>query len=176
MRPYSGVGILQIPPRSSNLTVQLYADPGLGRDGQLNPAAVRQLTGWLFGGDDDLYLLVTAHKEGWLRVACDDSGKEAWLHPTRQWHFSPWARFLKGKMLHLLPNAPAWALQAYPQPVATRRGATPLTATTMLKVIVAHDDWCYVLYNRTSSGWIRWRDPDGRLLIGLARSAPLQSR
>ena len=174
MRPYSGIGVLQIAKGDLAEELLLYDEPGLMRNGTLEAAAVRKLTAWMFGTEDDLYLLVTARKGEWLRIERDDAGRQAWLHGMRRWHYSPWDQFLKGKEIGFLRNAPKQQFQIYPYPGAAN--GNPLPAHSTMKVIKVQGDWSYVLFDRFNVGWIRWRDHDGRLLVGLSQSSAPQSR
>lgn len=174
MRPYSGIGVLQITKGDLAEELLLYEEPGLTRNGTLETVAARQLTAWLFGAEDDLYLLVTARKGDWLRIERDNAGRQAWLHAMRRWHYSPWDQFLKGKAISFLRNAPKHQLQIYPHPGATN--GNPLPAHSLMKVIKVQGDWSYVLFDLFNIGWIRWRDHDGRLLVGLSQSSAPQSR
>jgi len=174
MRPYSGIGVLRITQASLMDGLHLYEEPGLMRSGALKPTDIQQLTAWLFGAGDDLYLLVTTRKGDWLRVERDDAGREAWLHTPRRGSYSPWEQFLKGKTISFLRNAPKKQLQVYAQPGAVQ--GNPVTHANPMKVIMVQGDWSYVLFDKTSAGWIRWRDHDGRLLVGLTPAAPPESR
>lgn len=175
MRPYSGIGVLHISAAGLTEGLSLYDEPGLGRSGTLGTAAVQQLTTWLFGSHDELYLLVTARKGDWLRVECDDAGREAWLLKTRHLRYTPWELFLKGKQIAFLRNAPKNQVHLYVQPNLSSSGA-PLVSPGAMKVIQVQGDWAFVLHDKTAAGWIRWRDHDSRLLIGLAPPPTPQSR
>ena len=174
MRPYSGIGVLRITGDSLTDGLQLYEEPGLVRSGTLDSAAARQLTAWLFGTEEEVYLLVTARKGEWLRVERDDAGRLAWVHGLRRWNYTPWEQFLKGKQISFLRNAPRQQLQVYTHPGAT--SGSPLHSFEPMKVIMVQGDWSYVLFDRLSAGWIRWRDHDGRLLVGLPPSPTPESR
>ena len=174
MRPYSGIGVLQLNNTSLNHALHLYEEPGLLRNGTLNPAAVRQFTDWLFGAGDDLHLLVTARKGEWLKVEHDDAGRESWLHAPPRGTYTPWELFLKGKEISFLRNAPRHQLQVYGRPGGAP--LNPVTSTTPMRVILVQHDWCYVLFDQSSAGWIRWRDHDSRLLVGLSPPTISQSR
>lgn len=174
MRPYSGIGVVRINTTGLTDNLPLYDEPGLVRNGILKPTAIQELTSWLFGLDNGLYLLVTARKGDWLRVASDDSGREAWLQAPQRWSYTPWELFLKGKLIAFLRNAPK-KLQLVHTTPGTVTGI-PLATSTPMKVIMVHGDWCYVLFDKTNAGWIRWRDHDGRLIVGLAQISSTQSR
>lgn len=174
MRPYSGIGVLHIANGSLGDQLQLYEEPGLIRNGTLDAEAAQSLTSWLFGMGDGLYLLVTACKGEWLRIERDDSGRQAWLQTARRWRYSSWEQFLKGKEISFLRNAPKHQLQLYPYPEASN--GTPLLTYNPMKVILVQGDWSYVLFDQFSAGWVRWRDHDGRLLVGITQSPSPQSR
>lgn len=174
MRPYSGIGVLQITSDSFGDGLQLYEEPGLLRCGTLTAAAAHQLTAWLFGPGEEVHLLVTARKGEWLLIERDDAGRQAWLHGLRRWNYATWEQFLKGKQISFLRNAPRQQLQVYPYPEAAN--GTPLLSYEPMKVIMVQGDWSYVLFDRFNAGWIRWRDHDGRLLVGLTPSPTPESR
>lgn len=170
MRPYSGIGVIRIPTSGVTGNLPLYEEPGLVRSGLLKPSAARELTSWLFGTGDDLYLLVTARKGDWLRVESDDAGRESWLQTPQRGSYSPWEQFLKGKTIVFLPNAPKKLQLLHATPGSTN--GTPLSAPLAMKVITVQGDWSYVLFDRSTAGWIRWRDQDSRLLVGLVHRHP----
>lgn len=174
MRPYSGIGVLRISAALISGGLPLYDEPGLGRSRAITSDSIQQLTTWLFGPGDELYLLVTARKDDWVRVEYDDAGREAWLQKTRHLRYVPWELFLKGKEIIFLRNAPKNQALLCVQPSTSSSGA-PLTSPASMKVIQVQGDWCFVLQDK-SNGWIRWRDHDGRLLIGLAPLPAPQTR
>ena len=175
MRPYSGIGVVRIAPADLTRNLTLYDEPGLLRSGTLSQPAISALTSWLFGHGPDQYLLVVARKGDWLQVECDDGGGEAWWQqPPHRSGYSPWEQFLKGKTITFLRNAPTKLQTTHPRPNAGV--GDPLTASAPMKVILVQNDWCYVLFGTTQAGWIRWRDDDGRLLIGLVQPDSAQSR
>jgi hypothetical protein len=164
MRPYSGIGVLQLSSVGLTEAIPLYDDPGISRCCKLEFAVFKELNSWLFGRSENPYLLVTARKAEWLEIEHDDAGRTGWILPERRWHYLPWDQFLKGRMVLFLRNSPKKLMQVVSHPGAVT--GTPLTIKQAMKVILAQGDWAYVLFDSNSSGWIRWRDSDGRLLIG----------
>jgi hypothetical protein len=164
MRPYSGVGVVQISSLTIDDSIQLYDDPGIARCCTLNLTAVRNLNAWLFGSTYGTFLLATDHKGDWIEIEHDDAGRTGWIMPEHHWNYLPWEQFLKGKMVVFLRNSPKNQIQLFSRPGMSE--GTPLATKRPLKVIVAQGDWAYTLIDQSSSGWIRWRDRDGRLLIG----------
>ena len=168
MRPYTGIGMLMLPVASDDLndTLTLYEEPGLSRLGSLNPGKIPRYD-WIFGASPvAIPLIVTGRKGPWLRVAYDDAGREAWLNPARPGAFQSWDFFLKDHVSRLLPGLQKKYYQLYQYP--DKALLAPLTTGQFLKVLRLENDWAMVLSDQNSLGWLRWRDEDGRLLIGVS--------
>lgn len=164
MRPYSGIGVLQLSSVAAAESTPLYDDPGIARCCKLSLPSIRELNSWLFGTTQGPFLLVTAHKGDWLEVEYDDAGRTGWIMPERHWNYLPWHQFLKSKLALFLRNSPKKQMQLLPRPGVTE--GTPLLNLHPMKIILSQGDWAYVLLDQNNAGWIRWRDNDGRLLIG----------
>jgi len=167
MRPYSGIGIILLPVTGTDSGGQLplYEEPALSRLGEVNIAKIPAYD-WIFGSSPHvLPLIVMARKGTWLRVAYDDAGREAWLNPPRQLTFQAWDLFFKSHVSRLLPGLQKKYYQVYQQPDTLP--LTVLTAKQLFKVLRLENDWAMVLIDQDSLGWLRWRDEDGRLLIGI---------
>ena len=170
MRPYSGIGVLQISSVGVTDALQLYGDPGVARCCRIETSAITHLNSWLFGNDQPPSLLVTARKGEWLEVEHDDAGRTGWIMQERRWSYTTWEQYLKGKLILFLRNSPKNQIQVVARPGASK--GVPTTTKQPMKVIMAQGDWAYVLLDQTSAGWIRWRDADGRLLVGFESSLP----
>ena len=171
MRPYTGIGMLMLPVAGADLNapLPLYEEPGLARLGSLNLARIPRYD-WIFGATSAAApLIVTGRKGPWLRVAYDDAGREAWLNPPRAGTFQAWDYYLKDNVSRLLPGLQNKYYQLYQSPGRTVLAS--LTPGQFLKVLRLENDWAMVLSDQNSLGWLRWRDEDGRLLIGVS-SAP----
>ncbi|MDD2581316.1 MAG: hypothetical protein PHR66_04895 [Desulfuromonadaceae bacterium] len=165
MRPYTGIGVVIFNARSRYLTLPLYDEPGLLRVGVLNRSG---LSGneWIFGlPDGTAPLVVSACKDTWLRVFYDDAGREAWIDPMHKGRFLPWEQYLRMQTGHMLPGLKSkyYRLQQHPggNLLAT------LTPKQKFKVLRLENDWGLVLADQVLIGWVRWRDEDGRLLVGI---------
>ncbi len=169
MRPYSGIGVYVIPKavsgREPQSPIYLYREPGLFRIGSVN---VSKLSGneWIFGSQSEYApLIVMARKGNWLKVCYDEAGREAWIAPQGRDAFKPWDVFLRGGSFHLLPGLRKQYYQLYSQP--DQNPMLDLTADLTLRALKVESDWVMVLLEQKASGWLRWRDEDGRLLVGL---------
>lgn len=169
MRPYTGIGVVALPGGVSGQAglqpLYLYREPGLSR---LDAVSIAKLPGneWVFGKQDDQVLLVVmARKGSWLRVCYDDAGREAWINPQRRDAFQTWDQFLKSRISRMLPGLRKQYYQLYQRPDQNPGGA--LTPKQSFKVLKLEHDWAMVLSDQATIAWLRWRDEDGRLTIGL---------
>lgn len=173
VRPYSGIGILMLksvaPDADTREPLQLYEEPAISRLGALNAGRIPPYE-WIFGpAGSALPLVVMARKGEWLRVAYDDAGREAWLNPRRQATFQPWELFFKGQAGRLLPGLQKRYYQIFQHP---GKGAlASVTPKQLFRVVKLENDWALVMSGQNGLGWLRWRDEDGRLLLGLGAAA-----
>ncbi|NTV50122.1 MAG: hypothetical protein HGB32_00705 [Geobacteraceae bacterium] len=168
MRPYTGVGLFifaqpdKVP--AQDLRLQLYEEPGLLRVGMLNDSK-RSGNEWVFGSLEGLPpLIVSARKGDWLRVVYDDAGREAWINPENKGRFQSWEQLLKRQTGYILPGLPSLYYKLQQQPGG--KLLATLSPKQLFKVLTLEDDWGMVLTDQALIGWLRWRDDDGRLLVG----------
>lgn len=169
MRPYSGIGVALLPGTGSDhgatRPMHLYREPGLIR---LGTATAVALPGneWIFGKQaDQILLIVMARKGNWLKVCYDDAGREAWINTHGKDYFQPWDVFLKSRFSRMLPGLRKQYYQLYQRPEQNPGAA--LTPKQPFRVLRLEHDWVMVLPDQATIGWLRWRDEDGRLTIGL---------
>ena len=168
MRPYTGVGLFIFAQTDNilaqDLQLQLYEEPGLSRVGMLNDSK-RSGNEWIFGFPEGLSpLIVSARKGDWLRVAYDDAGREAWINPENKGRFHSWEQLLKRQTSHILPGLPSQYYKLQQQPGG--KLLATLSPMQVFKVLTLENDWGMVLTDQALIGWLRWRDDDGRLLVG----------
>ncbi|BCS55560.1 hypothetical protein GSVR_38680 [Geobacter sp. SVR] len=174
MRPYAGIGILMLSPASEpgdteSISQRLYQEPAILRQGEVDFSRVPDHE-WIFGSAEVAYpLIVTARRGNWLRVVYDDAGREAWLMAPSRKGYRPWDEFLKGQAARLLPGLRKQFYQIFRQPGGG--GGAALTGKSGFRIIRIEDDWAQVITDQNNPGWLRWRDEDGRLLVGLDRAA-----
>ena len=161
-RPYSGCGVLtlQLAPGAEPPPIAVYAEPGLQRIALLEIAALPRLS----GENEEPRLAVGASRGGWLRLAFDDAGREGWIKPPRSWEYLPWAEFLPGRWVRVLPGMKQglYALKGEPGDQGGDRGA--LSRDQEVRVLQVEEDWARL---QAPAGWFRWRDGDGRLTVSL---------
>jgi SH3-like domain-containing protein len=172
MRPYTGIGLVVFsqPGDAPNQELQLpmYEEPGLSR---IDMLVTTRLSGneWIFGQQDGIPpLVVSARKGDWLRVFYDDAGREAWIDPQNKGRFQSWEQYLKLQTGRMLPGLQSQYYQLLQQPGG--RLLATLTPKQVFKVLKLENAWGRVLTDQAQIGWVRWRDDDGRLLIGLGKN------
>ncbi len=171
MRPYTGIGLV-VFSRSADgplpgLQVPMYEEPGLSR---IDMLVTTRLSGndWIFGQQEEYPpLVVSARKGGWLRVYYDDAGREAWIDPQNKGRFQSWEQYLRLQTGRMLPGLQPQYYQLQQQPGG--RLLATLTPKQVFKVLKLENAWCMVLTEQTQIGWVRWRDDDGRLVIGFGK-------
>lgn len=170
MRPYTGIGVLQLSIASEGSEpLYLYEEPALSRIGQLNISKPPSQE-WIFGSNSHTVpFIVMARKEKWLQVTYDDAGREAWLSPGSRGKFLPWSLYFKGQFIHSLPGLQKRFYQLCKQPGAEIM--TSVTPRQIFKVLRVEGDWLMVMADQKNLGWLRWRDEDGRLLVGLEKAS-----
>ena len=137
------------------------------RVGMLNSS---RLSGneWIFGLSEGVPpLIVSARKGDWLRVFFDDAGREAWIEPQNRGRFHSWEQFLKLKSGHMLPGLQPQYYQLLQQPGG--KLLATLTPNQLFKVLKLENSWGMVLIDQAQIGWVRWRDDDGRLVVGAGK-------
>ena len=169
MRPYTGIGVVVFRPsghhQGRDLALQLYEEPGLLRVDVLNNP---RLSGneWVFGMVDGASpLIVSARKDGWLRVFYDDAGRQAWIDPLYKGSFQPWDEYLRLQTVRMLPGLQPHYYRLQQQPKGKQLAT--LAPKQVFKVLTIEDSWGMVLTDQALIGWLRWRDEDGRLLVGI---------
>ena len=171
MRPYTGIGLVVFPgvdsPQKQGQQLQLYEEPGLSRIKLLN-SSILPGNEWIFGSSDgSAPLIVSARKGVWLQVFFDDAGREAWINPQDKGQFQSWEQYLKQHTGRMLP-----ALQPKYYQLLQQHGGkllATLTPKQVFKVLKLEGSWGVVLTDKGQMGWLRWRDSDGRLTVGIGK-------
>jgi hypothetical protein len=168
--PFSGSGVLIIRPRNSEnpvaaAPITFYHDPGVARTAERPVAELPSLSAILKMPVGEYPMAVMGKKGNWLRIAYDDAGREGWVEMARWWDYITWEDFLKGRVARLLPGLKkgVYMLRAGSSTTAQQMGV--LSGKEALRIIEVVDDWAFVITNSGLSGWLTWRDGDGRFLI-----------
>ncbi len=169
-RPDAGIGALLVrtaPGATTPPVLVLYREPGVGRIAEKNVTSCPNLAFILKTPAGEFPLVVTALKDGWMRVIYDDAGRAAWVDPSRRWNYLRWEEFLKGKEASLLRGLKKGFYVPRSGPDELAPELEPLTPERSLRILEVAGDRIRVLIDLTVIGWLRWRDEDGRFLITL---------
>jgi len=110
---------------------------------------------------------VIRRKGKWLRIIYDDADREGWLTPDRYWEFAPWPAFLKGRQARMLPGLKKGFYALRSEPADAGLKLAQLSKDSSLRIIQVEGNWAMVIVDLTQSGWIRWRDDDGRFVLAV---------
>ncbi len=169
-RPDTGIGALLVraaPGVTTPPLLVLYREPGIGRITEKSVTSCPSLAFILKTPAGEFPLVVTALKDGWMKVIYDDAGRAAWVEPSRRWPYLRWEEFLKGKQAALLRGLKKSYYVPRSGPDESAPEMEPLTPERRLRILEVTGDRIRVLVDLTAIGWLRWRDEDGRFLITL---------
>lgn len=162
-RPATGIGVLILPRQEVTLT--LHHAPGRGRSGELRIASLRHLEPLL--GPTATTVVPVARKQGeWFSLFIDESEREGWIRLRPGWRFVPWEEWLVGKTAAFLKGLPhhLTTISSGTPPVENQ----PLPRDTTFRIVGIDGDRAFVFVGDGRSGWVRWRDRDGRFTITLS--------
>ena len=175
----SGLGLLQIrslvtSDHSETQYLLLYREPGLGRLQELSAGRLPPMAPVLTNADGGAVAVVTGRKRDWLKIVYDDADREGWVREKRSWKYWPWHQFLKGRIIRPLPGVKKSYGFIREEPLEAAAQLATISAETPLRVVLVDGDWAMVISGLNQSGWVRWRDDNGRFLISIdSRFDPL---
>jgi len=171
-RPASGRGVLIVSPflpeRADELAaIPLYRQPGVGRIATIAAGALPAITPPGENGAGAYAVAVLEKRGNWLKVVFDDAGRSAWLERARWWSYRSWEEFLPGREVRLLPGLKTSYYRLVALPADQCRESVPVDPHDSLRAGRVQDDWLQATLSPSVTGWLRWRDGDGRLLIAV---------
>ncbi len=178
LRPYSGCGVLLVRPLDAErpadrAAITLYQAPDVGRIGDFPADRIPSLSSVLLWPAGDCALAVMGKKGNWLRLAYDAAGREGWVRMERFWEYTTWDQLLKGRTVRVISGLKkGCALRAEPQESA--KELCTLSERESFRVVEVREEWALVEGDGGLSGWIPWRDGDGRLQISVGAQTGIQ--
>jgi hypothetical protein len=172
-RPLAGIGILALHPVSlesggaPSLTV--YREPGVNRISDLEFSELPSMAPAIKASPGVSHLAVTRKKGDWVKIIFDDSGREGWLEMERGWEFREWSKYLRGGEVKLLNGLRKELYQLKATASAQSQSIGAISKEKKLLVVELDGFWMLVLVDFENSGWLRWKDDDGRLLISVEK-------
>lgn len=177
MRPYAGIGILILPLHSLAVDdhfgrMILYGEPAMTRLDHVDLARAPRYEWIIAMNPETLPLIVVARRGQWFKVVYDDAGREGWIRDWQSLFFRTWEDLLWGQSVYPLPGLQQRYYRLRESPGG--EWSSGVAPRQILRVIGMEDDWLRVENEQRSQGWLRWRDEDGRLLIGMERETALR--
>ncbi|MCM0081311.1 SH3 domain-containing protein [Geomonas sp. Red32] len=170
-RPFAGCGVLVVAeaPEGGAADIVMYVEPGVGRMVETRSDRLPRLA----GSESEPVLAVMARRGGWVQLAYDDAGRTGWVEKRRSWKFLEWPEYLAGRELQMLSGVRKadQAVKGAPSGEALVLGSVP--PLQPVRVLKAEGPWALL---DSPSGWIKWRDRDGRLIIGTPEGDELEKR
>jgi SH3-like domain-containing protein len=172
-RPRAGQGILLLRPAFAEQAetlkaLQLYDSPGIKRVATVNAdrlPSLSQVVPVPFG----IYAIAVTGKRGnWYRLVYDESGREGWIKARQYWVYYRWPDFLPGRHVALLPDLRASLAEVHLEPLDRSPVQGTVSSGQRLRVIEIRDRWMLVQSDDGKSGWLRWCDSNGMMVVALA--------
>lgn len=145
----------------------LYLEPGIGRIIELDMSDIPPLSAVMRPVPEKRQFTVTRKKGDWVRIVYDDAGREGWFLLPRQWRFQSWDRYLRGREVRPVAGVRKESLQLYSAPSGGATVLETMERERSLRVLDVYDGWILVLVDMSRSGWLRWKDDDGRFLVSV---------
>jgi len=90
--------------------------------------------------------------------------------------YAGWEAYLKGRVIRLFSGLKKSFYTLRREPVGSAPEVADLSKPLTLRVVQLQENWALVVNDLTVSGWLRWRDDDGRFLIVIDESFDPQKR
>lgn len=179
-RPQAGTGVLLLrpftPERAAELAaIPIYQEPGVGRIAEFAARKLPQLSPFLSMPAGTYAVAVMEKRGNRLRIAYEGSGRTGWLERARWWDYLSWEEYLAGGLVKLLPGLKAESYRLCAAPADKAPQLAPLSPKTALWVAQVQGDWLQAALPPATTGWLRWRDSDGRLMVRVAEQIPPQN-
>ncbi len=162
----AGIGVLLKTVKQS-APLQLFEKPDSAS--QLltgcSPRQIPQIRGK--GQQAESRVLVTDATNSWVQVVCTQTASAAWIEVGKEYQFIPWKEFLKEKQVQLLPGLSKEQYAVYD--AEEKQVLQQLTPRDQLLVENVVEQWLLVRSDKVVLGWLRWRDPNGVLLVGVVQ-------
>jgi hypothetical protein len=163
----SGLLLLNSENRAGALRLVLYREPGIGRIAELAATQLPQIIPPLQASAGGRGVIVTAKRLDWYRIVYDNGEREGWIKGGAAFIYQRWGELLPRKTV-VFPSGlrkEFYQLRSQPDPAAEAIEAVAVeSGLTVIRVV---GDWINVRRGTGVSGWLRWRDDNGRLLIAV---------
>lgn len=161
-----GIGLLLVPRGETELVI--YKEPKIGRVTEKTVKAFPALQ-FIHTDPQKIPVIVTSRKPGFYRVIFDDGEREGWIDSRiSQVEFFRWQELLPGRTISLISGLRKefYTLKNLPTPsapvISQIEKGRPCAALSI------DGDWMQVRTETNATGWFRWQDENGRLVISFS--------
>ena len=171
-RPRSGLGILFIRPAFPEQAdeikeIVLYEAPGIGHILAVDVTRLPSLSPTLSLPSGEYAVAVTGKRGNWFRIAYDVAGREGWIQGRRFWDFFNWSDFLPGRSVVLLPDLRESSAEVRQEPLDSSPSLGRISSGLKMHILEIRDEWARIRCGDGLTGWFRWCDGNGKLLIAV---------
>lgn len=176
-RPLSGIGVLVMQSRLPGSLgqirkLQLYKEPMLGRLAPLPVDRLPKLAPYIASAEGVAYAIVISLRPGWLRLLYDDAERGGWVERRKAGEFLKWEQFLAGRAITMLPGIRQEYCQLRSEPSPASPPLATIGKNEPVTVVRVGEYWVQVSRGDSLTGWLRWRDDNGRLLVAINSQIP----
>lgn len=159
-----GIGLLLL--QSNHKELIIYREPQLARIAEKPLKALPQLQ-FITNMTQQVPIVVTSRKPGFCRIVYDDAEREGWIEAGKSGEqFLRWADLLPGRKVSLITGLRKEFYSLKSSPTTSAATVAPIEKGKPFAVISVESSWMQVMTDSKATGWIRWQDENGRLVIG----------
>ncbi|HOP41079.1 MAG TPA: SH3 domain-containing protein, partial [Geobacteraceae bacterium] len=171
-RPRAGQGVLILrtafPAQDEALKdLVIYAAPGIRRLTVIDASRLPSLAPSVSPPVGGFAIASTGKRGHWFRVAYDKAGREGWVEARRTWRFSRWDDFLVGRSAALFPDTRHAMATLRPAPSDDAPSLGSVLPDQRFRIVETRGGWIRVSGGNGLTGWLRWQDRNGKLLIAV---------
>lgn len=160
----AGIGLLLLPEERRELVI--YREPKIERL-IVQPLKALPALQFITVRQQQVPIVVTSSKPGFYRVVYDDGEREGWIDAGRSDEtFLRWHKLLPGRKVMLISGLRKEFYTLRSSPTLFASATVPVEKGKPLAVIAIDNNWMQIRTEAGSSGWLRWQDENGRLVIG----------
>jgi hypothetical protein len=168
-RSLSGSGLLLLGDGhgATPSRLVLYREPGLGRIAELDTTQLPPVAPAARTENGQRAAVVTAKKLDWYRIVYDGSERQGWLRGRPAYRYQRWGELLPGRNITVPAGLKKDFYLLRSEPDSAAPPLDTIGRESRLTVLGVAGDWINVRQDVAVSGWLRWRDDNGRLLIAV---------
>ena len=165
----SGIGIVLINHGSTEKpsVLALYKEPSLGRLTGIAAKELPSLARSITSSEMTIPAIVTSKKSGWYKIIYDDGEREGWIKGLSAYQFYRWEELLRNRPVSLIGGLRKEFYLLRRSPDSSAESIVSLSKGSSVIALDVEGDWIRAMADSRTEGWLRWRDENSRLVIGV---------